>query len=64
MSFLEGIISMPESLWLLDESLSITEVKPLFLLLLLLLLPLPLELLLEEYWLDPDLDFLLLLDGL
>lgn len=55
---------MPESLWLLDESLSITEVKPLFLLLLLLLLPLPLELLLEEYWLDPDLDFLLLLDGL
>lgn len=57
LSFL-GMISIPESLWPLDESLSMTEVN--FLLLLLLLLPpLPLELLLEEYW--PDLDFLLLL---
>lgn len=59
LSFL-GMISIPESLWPLDESLSMTEVNFLLLLLLLLLLPpLPLELLLEEYW--PDLDFLLLL---
>ena len=56
MSFL-GMISIPESLWPLDESLSMTEVNFLLLLLLLLLPPLPLELLLEEYW--PDLDFLL-----
>jgi len=58
LSFL-GMISIPESLWPLDESLSMTEVNFLLLLLLLLLPPLPLELLLEEYW--PDLDFLLLL---
>jgi hypothetical protein len=60
LSFL-GMISIPESLWPLDESRSMTEVNFLLLLLLLLLLlpPLPLELLLEEYC--PDLDFLLLL---